>query len=635
MIPPAIVRLAERYSVRAATGLQVVDALGVSWALERIRLMGEHRLGLVERRTPLGRWESHEASGGKTRRRGVLDLKAAETFYRANPGVVDQLREHHDRLANGERNVFGKWVKPLGWHHDVVSDTFYDPSTHWSAVEEPAEADLKLVWEPSRFSWAFGLAQLHVADPTSPAAETFWRLFEDWCQNNQPNAGVNWQCGQESSLRFMAVMFATEALGASGSSESREELLRSFADVTARRVLADWRYARSQRNNHIVSEAVGLLSVAALFPELDVSPAARSTGDRLLRDACSELVFEDGGTSQYSLNYHRVFLDNFVWARAIYLLSDYPVPSELDQALDRATSFLRAVAQPEDGRAANFGHNDGAWLLPTASADQMDMRPTIAASQAVRGLPHPENELASWFRKPSSAASSVTAPKARYPQAGIALLGAGASRATVSGRNYRFRPAQSDQLHVDIWLDHVHVVVDPGTWSYKPAIDEPDLALSDFHNGPVVVGQEDMKRASRFLFLDWSQVAPGPMDGDNWRWHGERTSPATGMTARRLVEGTQGRWVITDTITLVADAQVATNWTVPTRAIQRSSQTVIAVVEQRQFRFEFESSAGDVDITARDTMVCESYRRAATGSRLTVVSGPAIEHRLVTVVSQI
>jgi len=588
----------------------------------------EQRLRLDQRHTPLTDWSTHEPAGGVRRRTGALDISGAETFYRAHPELLTVLRASHVRCDRGEFDVFGTWVKPDSWHHDPIGNVRYDSALHWSAIKEHADADLKLVWEPSRFSWAFGLAHLHVADPTSAAAETFWRLFESWCDNNQPNAGVNWQCGQESSIRFMAVMFATEAFGETVRTAERETLLRSFADVTARRVLAHWRYARSQRNNHIVSEAVGLLGVAAFFPDLEVSPRAWNTGDRLLREACTELVFEDGGTSQYSLNYHRVFLDNFIWARILYGLADQTVPSELDGALDRATVFLQALVNTRDGTAPNYGHNDGARLLPTSSATQMDMRPTIEASRACRGHTHADSELAAWMPKPVSGAPVTSQPRTHYPQAGITLLGSGTRRASVRGCTFAFRPAHQDQLHTDLWLDGVHVITDPGTWSYKPAGGEPDLSLSSFHNGPVLVGSEDMKRASRFLFVEWSKVTHEVAEPISGRWVSSRVSPATAMTAQRVIETTERGWVITDEVALADPGEVATSWLLPSTTVNISSLGAEVEISKRRFRLHFEVENGDAALERHAAMICNSYRQSTGGTRLTFTSKRAAEHVL-------
>jgi hypothetical protein len=67
------------------------------------------------------------------------------------------------------------------------------------------------VWEASRFSWVFPLVRAWVIEGSDFYPETFWKLFEDWIENNPPNRGPQWMCGQESALRLIAVTYALQA----------------------------------------------------------------------------------------------------------------------------------------------------------------------------------------------------------------------------------------------------------------------------------------------------------------------------------------------------------------------------------------------------------------------------------------
>src|SRR6185312_2792000 len=101
--------------------------------------------------------------------------------------------------------------------------------------------------------WAFALTRAFARTGEAKYAEVFWRLFADWCTRNPPNRGPNWMCGQESTFRLMAVVFAAEGLGVPPA--QREQLAR-FVVATGRRIAANLDYALSQKNNHGVSECV-------------------------------------------------------------------------------------------------------------------------------------------------------------------------------------------------------------------------------------------------------------------------------------------------------------------------------------------------------------------------------------------
>ena len=497
---------------------KVVETLGWRWAATRLYLEAEHRSGVLKRRTPLSGWDDHPVEGDLTMRPVTIHTEAAGDFLRRlDPEVEAGLRDHLERLKGGEFDIFGTWCRLDSWHAEPITPASYPPERHWSEVDELPEADLKLVWEPSRFSWAFHLARLHAIDPDTPAPDLFWELFESWCGENQPHAGVNWKCGQESAIRLMAVTFAVNAFGPRWLSPERERLLAAFAQVTAERILAHWRYAKSQDNNHIVSEAVGLITVALTFPGLAIAGRARKLGEKLLAEACERLVFPDGGTSQYSLNYHRVFMENFIWAIWLYRSVEETPPRQLVTALRRTNRFLVAITQRSDGAAGNWGNNDGAHLLPLTSTRFLDVRSTIMmAATILHGAPYHWGEEAEeavwWFWGPpnrftESPPEPVGPHVEVFPFAGISIVINGRDRALVRGGPYQlFRPPQCDFGNVELWEDGVQTVFDPGTWSYKPRGDEPDFTESKWHNGPHPEGGEQMTRLTRFLWGDWPDV---------------------------------------------------------------------------------------------------------------------------------
>ena len=497
---------------------KVVETLGWRWALTRLYLEAENRSGALQRRTPVMQWDSYQLEGEPSFRPVTVHTHAAGEFIADQPvGVESALRLHLERSKAREFDIFGSIHRFESWHSEPLTPASYPPGQHWSHVRELPDADLKLVWEPSRFAWVYDLARLHAIDPDTAAPEVFWSLFEDWCGENQPHAGVNWKCGQESAIRLMGVTFGAMAFGEDSLDDHRRLLLAKFADVTAHRIIAHWRYARSQDNNHIVSEAVGLITAALLFPKLAVAERAQELGERLLREACAKLVFVDGGTSQYSLNYHRVFMENFIWAMWLYRSLDLLVPTELEQALRRTYDFLLTITQRSDGAAGNWGNNDGAHLLPLASTRHLDVRPTLCmAAQLLYDATHdwagPAEEAAWWLagrpkrylpKEPAAEGVQITT----FPYAGISIMVNGNHRALIRGGPYQlFRPPQCDFGHVELWVDGEQVLFDPGTYSYKPKPGEPDYSETQWHNMPWPEGEQMMTRLSRFIWADWPSV---------------------------------------------------------------------------------------------------------------------------------
>jgi hypothetical protein len=73
---------------------------------------------------------------------------------------------------------------------------------------------------------------------------------------------------------------------------------------------------------------------------------------------------------------------------------------------------------------------------------------------------------------------------------------------------FRFRPAQADVLHLDLWVGSLNVLRDAGSFTYNT--DAKWLRYfsgADGHNTIVFDGHDPMPRVSRFLFGAWPKVS--------------------------------------------------------------------------------------------------------------------------------
>ena len=265
-------------------------------------------------------------------------------------------------------------------------------------------------------------------------------------------------------------------------------------------------------------------------------------------------MFSDGGTSQYSLNYHRVFMENFIWVIWLYRAVGEEAPVAIISALKRTHDFLLTITQKSDGAAGNWGNNDGALLLPLANTRFLDVRPTLLmAAKLLQGASYdwggPAEEAVCWFwGTPERHLPNPPEPEGVqthiFPYAGISIIINGKHRALIRGGEHQlFRPPQCDFGHVELWVDGEQVVFDPGTWSYKPKPGEPDLSETQWHNMPHDPGRatDDAARA-----IPLGRLAEGGSDGSEmlcgWQTRSHSTpqdastttsSPKTPVHARR------------------------------------------------------------------------------------------------------
>lgn len=576
---------------------KVVAAQGAPWMLARLRLKAARELGVIERRTPSRPWSSYELSS--VLRSDVPSTQAAYAEWRAThapPFLVEQTTPPRpmtfigsqcvtqaDGILRGEFPYFG-YTRHLGfpppWKRNPISgqDT---ANEHWARLDEFGFGDIKLTWEASRFSWAFTLARAYLLSHDERYPEAFWALFENWLDENPPFQGVQWKCGQETALRAMALCFASYAFkGAKGSTEARLSRLVSAMAAHAQRIEAFIEYAISQKNNHGISEALGLWTIGLLFPELRRAEQWRARGRQVLEREVGRQIYADGSYVQHSTNYHRVMLQELAWAIRIAELNAVPFSQQLRDAFRRSTHFLLALTDKATGRAPNYGPNDGAHVLPLSDCPYSDLRPVLNACLYIADKcrafpPGPWDEERAWL----NGVESLTDRKGcgevhslRAEVGGYYTIRDSESWGMMRAARYSDRPAHADQLHFDLWWRGENILCDAGTFSYNAEQPfEHGYAATRFHNTAAVDGADQMTKVSRFLWVDWAQakLAEWVPTGLS-RMEAEHTGYAKRgvMHRRAVIHPEPALWIIVDDLTGRGRHRWQLQWLTPDVAIR-------------------------------------------------------------------
>ena len=201
--------------------------------------------------------------------------------------------------------------------------------------------------------------------------------------SNPAYLGPHWSSAQEVAIRLVALAFAYQVF--SRSSHSHSERLKTLAQaiaVHAERIPPTRPYARSQNNNHLITEALGLYTASALLPEHPFAPKWHDLGWKWLLYAFRTQIDPDGTYIQHSTNYHRLMLQAALWAVAVHDSSfiDELVPQDILDLLKISTDWLWKLVDPETGHVPNLGHNDGAYILPLTVCPYHDYRPVLYAA---------------------------------------------------------------------------------------------------------------------------------------------------------------------------------------------------------------------------------------------------------------
>jgi hypothetical protein len=371
--------------------------------------------------------------------------------------------------------------------------------------------DVKQVWEPARFAWAYDLVRAYLLTSDDRYARALHERVAEWCHANPPFAGVHWSCGQETTVRAVALLYAEANLATAPSSDrAAMDRLAAVLAASGERVADAIGYAISQRNNHAISEAVGLLALGARFrgshPE-----AARwyRNGRRLLERLIREQFAEDGWYIQHSFTYMRLALDQCVIAQRVLNADGETLSASAVTRLRAAVALLRSVIDPASGVVPNHGANDGAFVHPITLARYRDFRPVLTAACASFGFEYPcelavDNEVLAWLGRAAPPRSTAASAPVQCGASGWAAARVGDACVFVRAGRYTSRPGHLDPLHVDVRFGSREVIVDPGTFAYSaPAPWRNGLSAAAVHNGVIVDDVESGVRGPRFLWYVW------------------------------------------------------------------------------------------------------------------------------------
>ena len=246
-------------------------------------------------------------------------------------GDADLLAEAEEILA-GKVRLFGGQPVPLRLEPPVslFHWTEYERGTKKvsPAASEETSPDIKFFWEPARLGWAFTLGRAYHLTGDERYAGAFWRLLETFLDANPPYLGLNWVSAQEAAVRLLALAFAWQVFAGSPHSTRGAARLAWAIEIHAARLPPTLLYARSQNNNHLLSEAAGLYTASLALPGHPTAARWRKLGWDWFQRGLRSQIAGDGAYSQHSANYQRLMLQLALWMNALAQQQGQAFPAE-------------------------------------------------------------------------------------------------------------------------------------------------------------------------------------------------------------------------------------------------------------------------------------------------------------------
>ena len=452
---------------------------------------------------------------------------AADLRRRFGPSTGAELLERADRICEGRFDLLGyrdlSFGSPIDWHLDPVSGG-RTPLAHWSTLTRPDQrsiVDRKVVWELNRHQWFVVLGRAYSLTRDERYADAFARALESWLDGNPPGRGVNWSSSLEVSLRAISWTWALQLFRASPVL-TPDLFLRALHSLHLHaRHVQRYLSTYSSPNTHLTGEALGLVYLGTLWPELRGAREWQVAGREILIASLGRQVADDGVYFERASAYQRYTIDFFTHLDVLASANGEVLPPVVRARLGAMLDHVLAISRP-DGTMPLLGDDDGGGLLPLSEQPYAETRSALAVGAALLGradlkeVAGAATEEVLWLLGPEGLAAydrlEARPPHATsraFPSGGYYVMRDGwsgsSSVLTIDCGDHGGGHGHADALSFDLCVRGRPALVDPGTFTYARTHEGDDYFRSTAaHNTVVVDGASSSVPAGPF---GWSHVA--------------------------------------------------------------------------------------------------------------------------------
>ena len=341
--------------------------------------------------------------------RATVDALVAHT-----PDDRARVLTRAERVLAGRFDLLGyeglSYGAPVDWQRDPVHARRAPDALHWSRVpylNAAVVGDHKVTWEVNRQQYLVVLGQAYWYTRDERYARAFAEHVTAWMDANPPKRGINWTSSLEVAFRAMSWIWALHFFrDAEALTPALYARVLAYLHVHARH-LERFLSTYFSPNTHLTGEALGLVFVGALVPELAGAERWRRVGLGVLAEWLPRQVRADGGYFEQATQYHRYTTEFTLQLLLLDERHGWGLGATLRPVLARLLDYLQAVARP-DGTIPLIGDDDGGKLVDLDGRPPDDVRAVFA-------------HAAAWMRSPEYAYAAGQSDAARA--ASLWLLG--------------------------------------------------------------------------------------------------------------------------------------------------------------------------------------------------------------------
>jgi hypothetical protein len=499
----------------------------------------------------------------------------------------------------------------INWNMNPLSKEKANRDLSWNQLPDFGKyGDIKLIWEASRFPHIYYFINAYASTKNEKYARACFSQIIDWIENNPYPKGVNYKCGQEITFRVIAWMIAMDNFRDFLSIEDERKIVQNIY-ISILRVDANIDYAaRAVKNNHSLSESVGLILFGLYFKQFDESEKLLEKGIRYLVKETAYQVYADGAYIQHSFTYQRLALDILSFVIMINEKSGSVLPVKIKERHQQMIYFLNAFIQ-EKGWLPNYGSNDGANLFPISNDDYRDFRSSLNFAQALNSksqLFNGHSALLDLFGLEIDAQTSLK-KDISFDDGGYYIVKNDHIFAFTRCHTYRDRPASNDMLHLDIWYKDKNIFCDTGSYSYNTDKDFKNNFIGVIgHNTIMINGANQMKQVLNFGYSNWTKAKCTKFDKNHFIGESKAYQKEFGIIHKRDVVLKNNKLTIVDELkNIVAETDIKQIW---------NTKYDVTVIDTTTLRIENCIISSNVHYRIEDSYISEYYNSYVVGKRI-------------------
>ncbi|MBC8046652.1 MAG: alginate lyase family protein [Fimbriimonadaceae bacterium] len=450
------------------------------------------------------------------------------------------------------------------WLQNPSTGFVYNTKKHWTEVADfsPEQGDIKFVWEKSRFCFIYDVMRYdyHFEKDSS---KFVLNEIESWIDNNPVNCGPNYVSCQEIALRILNWIYVLQYYKDSEYLNDKlfNKILNSIY-FQAKHVSDDISFSKNfVRNNHLLTEALCLFTTGIIFPEFKEAYIWKEKGHEIFSEEILYQFAEDGSYLQHTFNYQRIATQLTTWFLNLCKINNIKVEQNVIARLKSTIYFQHTFIQLQNGRVPNFGNNDGSLFFPLNENGFENYKPQLQALANSLGLKLFEDEFEDtlWFGNSNTNKEYFNVEQQvinEFSSGGYYVLKENGAFTFLWCTDFKYRPSQADNLHLDIWYNGENILRDCGMYMYNA---EENLRNYFFggrsQNTVLVNGYDQMEKGRRFIFYDWTEKNYASLTDENDKYifkasiKGFRKTGSYKTVVRNIQKSkSTSIWIVTDSI---------------------------------------------------------------------------------------